>query len=190
MEKDLTIRTIDKQLDKLVFNPVKRNGVKLYYDENTGNIVAASVTENKEFKEYTVKDVSWEEGKGFLSGHKSPDQYFINIESIRREVVKKNLVQIAGSGSNFDYFDMLDFTIADKESADIVITFVDGTLEIVTTKELFPMYLTMQKLPLMLLETIEYTGKKSYKYDVNVPVSLYADMKYFRTLTVYYEKPH
>ena len=169
-----------------------RPKVNIYYNALSGDIVGvgSSRAPMEEFSEYEVKEVSWDEGSPFLNGEKDIGTYFINIDSVRKELVKRNLVQIYGHEHNFDYFDLAEngALIDDIDEADVVIIYQFAnnqwkTNVYFTTYIKYDIYITELKRPLNVYEKIP--AEKYRNLIFNGKRSLYTHMDNYRRSKVF-----
>lgn len=170
-------------------SPRPRPTINFYYKEADGIIVgiASSRATMPEFDEYEVKELSWDEGSPFLNGERDMGAYFINVMSDRKELVKKNLVQIYGHDSNFDWFDLVDHGVMvdDYADADLNVFYerTDGewkTSVHIISDILNHIYVTEYKKPLSLYSELS----NGQYFSIESRASVYAHMDQYRTIKV------
>ena len=153
-----------------------RKDVNVYYDE-AGNIKSISVTV---LEGETFITIPWETGKLFLSGERSPDDFYVNEQNR----LVKNLPTGVSRDNRHSIIDLRDSLHDDYETADVVIIQSDNVeIEVKTTLE-HPLFITMYKNPLYLFNTVlESTTIEN----ISKSISIYTNDNN-KDLKVYYDK--
>ena len=156
--------------------PKPRKDVNVYYDE-AGTIQTVSVSK----LDGLFITVPWDIGKLFLSGERSPDDFYVNEQ--------KRLVRILAAGVSRDnrhsIIDLRDNLHNDKETADVVIIQkTDVEIEIRTELE-SPLFITMHRNPLYIFNTVLTSTTIE---NISKSISIYTDTSN-KDLKIYYERP-
>ena len=157
-----------------------RRTVKIYYND-IGEIQGASVVEVDELKVHSFIDVPWEDGKLFLSGERSTDDFYVNEE----KRIAKALPSGISRGNRYHIFDMIDSLHENKETADVVIIQTAKEITITTDKLEYPLFITYHRNPFYIYDTV---FESTVLNNIAKSISIYTEENN-KKLKIYYEKP-
>ena len=128
----------------------KPKEILIYFNAITGDIKSISPVAIPDLEDYLVKSYPWDEGIGLLTGEKSVSDYFVNVLSIKKELVKRRTNRITGTGLVTKFVDMLRFDQDDSVINIAEYNVTTNQLRLIMNLAGYEVFVTAKENPLLL----------------------------------------